>query len=102
MERSIIKDADVTGSAPLDFFWHRARLFNVANGLCVSQSTSDLHLKINFANLITVNAVAMQGDIATHIFNRLTYQLLADNGTSTFKARGTVSISSSIYCFSCI
>ena len=98
MERLIIKDADVIGSGPTDFLWYRP-LFNIGNGLCVSQTKFPLYLKIYFTKLITVNAVAMQGDIATYSFNRLTYQLLADNGTSTIKTRGAVSISSSIYFF---
>ena len=99
MERSIIKDADITGSGAIASDWYNARLFNIADGLCVSQSTLDLYLKVHFTKLITVNAVAMQGDIATYSFNRLTYRLLTNNGSSNFEPRGAVRISSSIYFF---
>lgn len=88
MESSIIKDADISGSSAVKASIHYARLFDPGDGLCAFKSTPDLYLQVNFSKLITVNAVAMQGDIATYKLNRLTYGLRFDNGT-----RGTVSIS---------
>ena len=88
MESNIIKNADISGSAAVKVSINNARLFNPGDGLCAFESTSDLYLQVNFSKLITVNAVAMQGDIATYKFNRLTYGLRFDNGS-----RGAVSIS---------
>lgn len=88
MERHIIKNADISGSATVKAPIYHARLFDPGDGLCTFESTHDLYLQVNFSKLITVNAVAMQGDIVTYKFNRLTYGLRFDNGT-----RGAVSIS---------
>ena len=89
MESRIIKNDDISGSGFIESSQDNARLFYPGDGLCVVDSTTDLYLQVNFSKLITVNAVAMQGDIATYKFNRLTYGLRFDNGT-----RGGVSISS--------
>ena len=89
MESTIIKNDDISGSGVIKVSNHNARLFHPGYGLCVPKATTDLYLQVNFSKLITVNAVAMQGDIATYQFNRLTYGLRFDNGT-----RGAVSISS--------
>lgn len=89
MESSIIKNADISGKAAVEVSIHNARLFHPGDGLCAFKSTDDIYLQVNFSKLITVNAVAMQGDIATYKFNRLTYGLRFDNET-----RGAVSISS--------
>ena len=89
MESTIIKNDDISGSGVVKVSNHNARLFHRGDGLCVPKATTDLYLQVIFSKLITVNAVAMQGDIATYKFNRLTYGLRFDNGT-----RGAVSISS--------
>ena len=94
MESRIIKDADISGSSVINSSIHAARLFYPGDGFCVFESTTDLYLQVIFSKLITVNAVATQGDIATYKFNRLTYGLHFDNGT-----RGAVSISSFQYFF---
>ena len=88
MERRIIKDGDISGSGAIATSWYNARLFYPAEGLCVPNSANGLYLQVNFSKTITVNAVAMQGDIVTPSFNRLTYGLRVDNET-----KGTVSVS---------
>ena len=87
MERKIIKNTDISGSGAIDTSWYNARLFNPAEGLCAPNFTTDLYLQVNFSKPVTVNAVAMQGDIVTGSLNRLTYDFRVDNQT-----RGTVSI----------
>lgn len=89
MERKIIENTDITGSGILPDLWHSSRLFNPAEGLCVRKSGTDLYLQVNFSKLITVKALAMQGDIVTGVLNRLTYRLDVDN-----RNIGAVSISS--------
>ena len=92
MEREIIENADISGSGAIDTSWYNARLFFPGEGLCVADNTPDLYLQVNFSKPITVNAVAVHGDIVTGLFNRLTYALHVDNET-----RGVVSVPSLQY-----
>lgn len=87
MERGIIKNGDISGSGAIASSWYNARLFHPAEGLCVTNSANGLYLQVNFSKPVTVNAVAMQGDIVTPSFNRLTYGLRVDNET-----KGNVSV----------